>query len=254
MAARYGYDGSIAGLLTVIGLVLAEGAPPEQVSVGVPAQGGLFDEVRRVATDEEAAAGAWEGLTRLLAPAELGQVRLALLADRPGWELLICRYCLLVQERGRGSGSMLAHPDVAPLRRLARQVAREAHRWLGFVRFRQLRDGCYYAAVAPEHRILPLVADHFADRFRDQQWVIHDVRRGEGLLHDAGRRQWRLLPLELTGDPEETREEERFRALWRRYFATLAIEERRNSKLQQSKVPLKVRPWLTEFGGTDNGG
>jgi hypothetical protein len=55
--------------------------------------------------------------------------------------------------------------------------------------------------------------------------------------------------METTAEPEPTPAEERFQALWRQYFATLAIEARTNLKQQQGKVPLKVRPWLVEFGG-----
>lgn len=50
------------------------------------------------------------------------------------------------------------------------------------------------------------------------------------------------------GRPEMTPQEEQFQQLWRNYFQTLAIPERKNLKLQQGKVPLKARGFLTEFG------
>ena len=56
-----------------------------------------------------------------------------------------------------------------------------------------------------------------------------------------------LLPMGAHAAPELTPTEERFQRLWREYFATLAIAARENRRLQQSKVPLKVRPWLVEF-------
>jgi probable DNA metabolism protein len=144
-------------------------------------------------------------------------------------------------------GGMLTHPSVAPLWKLSQQVGREAHRYLGFVRFQEVDGGFYYAAIAPDHRILPLIAAHFAARFSDQQWVIHDRKRGEGIVYDPLRREWLLLPMDVHTEPAVTPAEEQFQELWRSYFATLAIAERRNLRLQQSKVPLKVRPWLVEF-------
>ena len=141
----------------------------------------------------------------------------------------------------------LSHPDVAPLWKLSQQVGREAHRYLGFVRFQEVTDGFYYAAIAPDHRILPLIATHFAARFSDQQWVIHDTRHGEGLFYDREQRQCLLLPMETHAAPELTPTEERFQRLWREYFTTLTIVARENRKLQLGKVPLKVRPWLVEF-------
>jgi hypothetical protein len=50
--------------------------------------------------------------------------------------------------------------------------------------------------------------------------------------------------MEVTPEPELTLVEEKFQAMWRSYFSTLAIVERKNLRLQQSKVP---RPWLVEF-------
>lgn len=248
MGGHYCYDGTFAGLLCVLARLVPRGQVPETIGTEPPPQQGLFAAVTTVATDEEEAARFWEELAHRLPASGLRQLRLAFLADRPGRELLICRFLQLAWQEGRRTNSLLAHPDVAPLWQLAQQVGREAHRYLGFVRFREVTDGFYFAAIAPDHRILPLIATHFADRFRDQQWVIHDERHGEGLLFDPKERQWRLLPMERHHEPETTRAEEAFQALWQRYFAVLAIKERENPQLQQGKVPLKVRPWLVEFG------
>ena len=245
------YDGTLAGLLTVLARLVPLQIVPEAIGVEAPTQEGLFSGVTRVETDEELAARFWEELAERLPPSGLRQVRLVFLADRPGRELLICRSCLLGWQEGKRVGGMLAHPQVAPLWRLAQQVGREAHRYLGFVRFREVAGGFYYASIAPDHRVLPLIAPHFAARFRDQQWVIHDERHGEGIVHDRQRSRWLLLPMEAHAEPELTRSEEQFQALWRSYFAALAIAERENLRLQQGKVPLKVRPWLVEFTGEE---
>jgi probable DNA metabolism protein len=247
MGGIYCYDGTLAGLLTVLARLVPRQIVPEAIGVEPPPQQGLFAGVTRIETDEELAATFWAELAGRLPPSGVRQVRLAFLADRPGRELMICRYCLLAWQEGKRAGGLLAHPQVAPLWRLAQQVGREAHRYLGFVRFREVGGGFYYATIAPDHRVLPLIAGHFADRFRDQRWVIHDERHGEGLVFEPQQRQWLLLPLAADAEPQLTAAEERFQALWRRYFAALAIAERENRRLQQGKVPLKVRPWLVEF-------
>jgi probable DNA metabolism protein len=164
-----------------------------------------------------------------------------------GRELIICRYLLLAWQEGRKIGGMLAHPHVTPLWKLSRQVAGEAQRYKGFVRFQETAGGFYYCAISPGHRILSLIAPHFNARFSDQHWVIHDAAHGEGIIHDRLRRQWLSLPMEVNGEPDLTPAEVRFQALWQCYFTTLAIAERENLRLQQSRVPLKVRPWLVEF-------
>jgi probable DNA metabolism protein len=247
MGGIYCYDGTFAGLLTALAHLLPRQILPETICVEPPQQQGLFAEITDIATDEDGAEEFRDELTRKLPTSGIHQMRLAFLSDRPERELLICRYCLLAWQTGKKIGGMLTHPDVAPLWKLAQLVGREAHRFLGFVRFQEVTGGFYYAAISPDHRILPIIASHFAARFSDQDWVIHDIRHGEGILFDRGQRQWLLLPMETHAKPDVTPAEEQFQALWREYFATLAITERKNTKLQQSKVPLKVRPWLMEF-------
>ena len=247
MADSYRYDGTFAGLLTLLAHCLPRQILPEAIGIDPPQQQGLFDAIITITTGEECAADFWAELQRRLPTVGCRHLQTVYLADHPQREMLIYRYCLLAWQQGKRAVDQLAHPDVASLWKLSQQVGREAHRYLGFVRFQEVTGGFYYAAIAPDHRILPLIAAHFTARFSDQQWVIHDTRHDEGLLSNQQRRQWLLLPMGAHAAPELTPTEERFQRLWREYFATLAIAARENRRLQQSKVPLKVRPWLVEF-------
>jgi len=161
--------------------------------------------------------------------------------------MLLHRYLRLGWREGRRLDSLLSHESVLPVHRLARRVRHEAHRMKGFVRFREVREGFYYAALEPDYRVISLMAPHFADRFFDQHWLIHDVRKNRGIVHEARRNGWEEVALELTGAPVMSEREEWFQSLWRRYFDRLAIAERYNPRLQQSKVPLKYRRYLVEF-------
>lgn len=246
MGGVYRYDGTFAGLLTLLARLVPKRILPDAIGTEPQQQQNLFCEVT-IETDDRLVEEFCAELTRRITPSCHNRIRHVFLADRPERELLICRYCLLAWEVGRMAGGMLAHPHVAPLWKLGQQVGREAHRYLGFVRFQEVAGGFYYAAISPGHRILSLIAPHFAARFSDQQWVIHDRNHGEGIVYDRQRREWLLLPMKSSGEPDLTPAEERFQELWRSYFTTLAIAERENLRLQQSKVPLKVRPWLVEF-------
>ncbi len=248
MSGCYCYDGTLAGLLTLYARLVPERVVVERISAFPLDQQSLFSSETWIATDQAVAETFWQRLTQRLSENSLKLLRRCLLADHPQQELLIYQYLLLEAEQGRRIDGMLAHPAVAPVWKLSQQVAREAHRYLGFVRFQQLQDGQYYAAIKPDHRILLLIGAHFARRFSDQQWVIHDQRHGEGILYTAEKQEWLLLPMEVTAQPDATPEEVQFQELWRSYFTALAIPERRNLKLQQGKVPLKVRGCLTEFG------
>jgi probable DNA metabolism protein len=253
MGGVYRYDGTFSGLLTLLARLMPERILPDTICVEPPPQQGLFAGVTTIDTDQAVAGELWDELTKRLAPSGLSHIRRAFLAGESGRELMICRYLLLAWQVGRNIGAMLAHPHVAPLWKLSQQVAGEAHRYKGFVRFQETGGGFYYSAISPGHRILSLIAPHFSARLSDQHWVIHDAAHGEGIVHDRLRRQWLILPMEVNGEPDLTPSEEHFQALWRRYFTTLAIAGRENLRLQQSRVPLKVRPWLVEFAQEGEG-
>jgi probable DNA metabolism protein len=172
--------------------------------------------------------------------------RYAFHSQRSGIELLVWRYFRLGLVKGRGLCGMLANEPVYSVNRFARHVSHEAHKFKGFVRFREVTAGFLYASIEPEADILPLIAPHFTERVGDRHWMIHDLRRNQAAVFDMC--SWRLIrDVELTAEPGITAAEHDYAALWQRYFQHHAIAERHNPKLQQKHVPLRVRKHLTEF-------
>ncbi len=243
----YRYDGTFEGFLCVLAEALAAGYEPAEITRRPPVQGGLFDTTVEVVTDGERAAEQLSAIARTVSPYAAHIAHRAFLSDAPGAELAVWHYLALGREVGERLDGMLAHPRVAPVHRLARRVGYEAHRLKGFVRFREVAERFWYAAIEPDHDVAALLAPHFAERLRDQHWIIHDLRRGRGIAYDADRRQWVEVEMEQCSTPEITGEEERYQALWRRYFAETAIAARHNPRLQGNKVPRRYRPQLTEF-------
>ncbi len=241
------YDGTFAGFLTSVSLARERGFTPGGIIDMEPEQQGLFAAVEGVATDRDKAEELYLLIRRTLPAGAVQTLRYAFHSCEPGRETLLFRYLELGLATGSQFGAMLAHEAVIPVWKLARAVGREAHRYKGLVRFQQLEGGAWYAAIEPDHRILPLIAPHFAARFADQRWIIHDPRRGEAVAFDPLHQKWAETPLEVTGTLPCTAGEEFFRDLWQRYFDRLAISERRNPKLQRQNLPLKHRRHLPEF-------
>ena len=141
---------------------------------------------------------------------------------------------------------MLADRDVATVDKLGRGVAHEAHKYKGFIRFRELKQGFLYACIEPQADILVFLAPHFVQRIGDRPWMIHDMQRAQAAIYDL--KQWRLLQgVESSSTPEYTQIEEECTELWQHYFKRMAIKERYNPKLQQQHVPLRSRKYLVEF-------
>jgi probable DNA metabolism protein len=132
---------------------------------------------------------------------------------------------------------------------LAKKTWNEAHRFMGFVRFTELAGGILYADIKPENDVLPLIAPHFANRYPEENWVIYDERRDRFAIHRAGKGWMVLEDMKIA---EEVRsqlsmEEDDYRAMWKAFTKSIAIEARKNEQLQKQLLPLKFRDKMSEF-------
>jgi len=244
----YRFDGSFAGFLCAVAACLDAGErQAEFVRDGEEQAVGLFaGEIRQVATLRECALAFRQCFVERVSAEAFATVRYAFHSQKPGIELLLWRYISMGLELGGRLCGMLAEEPVHAVNRIARQVSHEAHKYKGFVRFRDLEAGFLYAQIEPQADILSLIAPHFVARVGDRPWMIYDLRRRQAALYDLN--SWRLVrDLELTAEPTLSAGEHDYAALWQRYFQRHAIQERHNPRLQQKHVPLRYRKHLTEF-------
>ncbi|OGU16712.1 MAG: hypothetical protein A2076_06755 [Geobacteraceae bacterium GWC2_53_11] len=246
--AVYCYDGSFEGFLCAVADSLESGDRQHEFARDGDVQAaGLFaGEVREVVTVRESAVAFRKRFVDAVSQEAFATARYAFHSQKPGIELLVWRYLTLGLQTGRRLCLMLAEEPVHSVNRIARQVSHEAHKFKGFVRFREVEAGFLYAQIEPEADILPFIAPHFVGRVGDRPWMIHDLQRNQAALYDLT--SWRLVrDVELTAEPALTATEHDYAALWQRYFQRHAIPERHNPKLQLKHVPLRYRKHLTEF-------
>lgn len=248
MTARYAYDSGFEGFIcAVVAGLEGGGRHPEFARDAGDAGAGLFSgEVCQVETVRQVALAFRSSFVARVSQKAFATARYAFHSGKPGIELLLWRYLLLGLEQGPRLAGMLTVEPVHSLNRIARHVSHEAHKFKGFVRFREVPEGFLYASIEPEADVLPLIAPHFVGRVGDRPWMIHDLRRRQAAVFDL--RSWRLVGgIELTAEPGCTAAEHEYAALWRRYFQHHAITGRHNPALQQKHVPLRYRKHLTEF-------
>ncbi len=247
----YTYDGTFQGLLSVVYERFRR--KEYRGSIGRRDEGILFqgeyietDLVRseRVLNKLEATAG--RGVVRKLF--------MAFLSEKTGIEDDIFRYiCSLIKRGGSIEGIYLR--SVETIDRAAMRASHESHKFKGFVRFRRIVDDTYYAIINPDCNVLPLIGDHFAGRFSDQDFVIHDVRREMALIYSSKNKSTEIS--RLTGVSEELLtyaegsellhgEEEGYMDLWRTFFDSVSIEGRENPRCQRNFMPKKYWRDLVE--------
>lgn len=137
-------------------------------------------------------------------------------------------------------------PEVIIFNELRGKVTGEIHKMTGFLRFMESAEGAFYAPYAPDHDITELLMPHFAERFRAEKFVIHDVRRKIAGIYDG--RNWIMT---YAGEAEIylSEYEKVFETLWKKYYMAVNIKERPHEKQMKNYMPVKYWKFLTEKSG-----
>lgn len=143
----------------------------------------------------------------------------------------------------------LSHPKVERVFELSRMVANEAHFFVEFLRFRELENGILFSEITPKSQVLTCIADHFANRFPLENWMIYDKTHQTYLVHESRKHWIQVLgeDLNLEAINHVSRAEQEYASLWKAFCRTIAIEERKNLKLQRNNLPLHFRRDMLEF-------
>ena len=133
----------------------------------------------------------------------------------------------------------LAEPCISCIFELCRQTNNEAHYMIEFLRFAELENGVLFSMIHPKNNVLPIVAEHFTDRFPLENFLLYDAVHQIAAVHKAQKRYMIVDANELNLDiiKRYSQEEQEYRRLWTAFFDTIAIDERINPKLQSQNIP-----------------
>ncbi len=207
-----------------------------QMKVGCP-----YNEVK---SDPVKSQTVYQAMQNKLSPQTQHDIFYAFLGKHPSMETDLLRFICLAFKMGARIDHLYSHPLVLPIRQLVHKVTWEKHHFLGLLRFSDT-GSFLYAAYQPDHNITGTLADFFADRFRQERFIIHDTRRHVAALYQND--NWFLRDLDSIGFLHYSDSEELYRVLWQNYFATTAIESRTNPRLQRQFMPQRYWKHLTEM-------
>jgi len=253
----YVFDNTLDGLLTAV----FDSFFRKQQDVTLLAEGEqlpLFaDEPHRVVTDGEKAERVWKGLEKKLSKDGLHMITVCWLSEERALNQPLFNFiCKVFRLKVKGLEHNASDPDVLEVRNTCRRVLHEQLRMKQFIRFQKAKDGTYLAVVSPDHNVLPIIIDHFQDRFNDQPWLIYDAKRHYGFYYD-GKTVIRItfenettVPFNLDNGKlnEEvlSNDDQLLQDLWRTYFKAICIKERMNPRKQLSDMPRRYWKYMTE--------
>lgn len=240
----YVYDGSFEGLLTAIFYSYKDKDPINFVSS--PYTPNLLDDYTPIVAEEDKFNRVYKSIEEKLSPNTLKNIYYLYLSEIEGSQKLIYDYLKLCFKHSDSINLAKNNDIIALVDKYSRRVSLEAHRYLGFVRFREITSGVFYASITPDHNILPLIMNNFVRRFSDQYFMIHDINRNITIIYDLNDAYLKELPSDFNEKLSQTYTMyDDFEELFKTYYQSTTISERLNPRQQRSYMP--KRYWKNIF-------
>lgn len=251
----FSFDNTFEGMLTLVFECYSRKQFPDEILSGEGSQNVLFGSTVEIATDDRKAERVWKGIISRSSEVNAHRIYRVFLAGLPDTPMLLVKYIRLVIDSTKHEETNFSLPLVVEINKLHQKVCREAHRIHMFTRFQKTLEGSYYASFAPIYDVLPLCIPHFRDRFADQLWIIYDLKRNYGFLYDL-RTVSRVVFNDLKVNSQNgqlhgsllAEDEKLFQKLWKQYFKSICIQERKNDKLHRQHLPKRFWKFLPEKG------
>lgn len=168
------------------------------------------------------------------------------LSDADNKELILYYFILNAIKYRQNITRMRNLKCVSEVLKIAQYVVHESHKMKGFLRFRELENKVLYAEMEPSNDILFLISPHFQKRLQNEYWIIKDVRRGIYSLYNK-KNIFYVSEKEFTLHTKLLSEEEKnIENLWKLFYKTIGIKERKNERCRMHFMPKKYWKYITE--------
>lgn len=230
---NYYYDGSFDGLLTVIYMayndresnMLRVNAKAEQLILAL-------DDIH-IITDFSKARRVKKSICDKLSYNFLNSIRTCFLSYDKNKDTVIIHTVYKALKYGEEILNSL-DDHAFYMNKLVKQVLNERHRYLGLLRFKEMKDGIMFSTIEPKNNVLPILISHFKNRMKREKIAIFDKGRKMIVYYDGKKAEiFFVESLEIEWSDEEIEYSE----LWKTFHKSISIKERENKKLQQSNLP-----------------
>lgn len=210
----------------------------------------LFCTYRHIESDQEKAKKVIRSIQNKISSKAYRMIYRAAMSDQMDKLDTIYRFIAAGFHYGAPVIDFLQEPVIMRMMELNRKVGNEAHYYTEFIRFSDMDNHVLISHIEPKSNVLTLVAPHFADRMPSENWMIIDDTRMTAIIHPCDEDYYltSLTNEELNRLSKET--DDPFVDLWKTFFDTIGIKERKNPRCQRNMLPLWYRKHMTEFTRT----
>lgn len=208
----------------------------------------LFDDYEHVDADSVKAAKVADSINIKISPAFYHAMAITSMAYESDALDNIYHMLILGFAYGPSVMDMYKYKDVARNHEICGRVDREANRFQESIRFHQAGN-VYVAHIEPKSRVAEYLGPIFQNRMPSENFVIVDDIHLDAVFHAANEPFYmkKLTKDELSQLIETENLNDGFTDLWKIFFDSIAIEERKNPKCQMNHSPLWARKHIIEF-------
>lgn len=230
---NYYYDGSFDGLLTVIFIAYKDRKNNELRIIVKTGQLLLGLDDINVITNFSKARRVEKAICDKLSQNFLNNIQTCFLSCDKNKDIVIVHTVYKALKQGEEILNSLDE-HAFYMNKLVKQVLNERHRYLGVLRFKEVKDGTMFSTIEPKNNVLPILLSHFINRMKREKFTIYDKKRKIIAYYDTKKVEiFFVKSLEIEWSDEEIEYSE----LWKTFHKNISIKERENKKLQQSNLP-----------------
>lgn len=237
------YDGSFEEFLCLVYDVYYKKIAPTSILRVLP-QTLILEEIYQCKFNEEHALKVYKALKEKFTKDNFQTIFNIFMCDTTEFEIWLLEFIIL-GFKNQSELQDINNSSIFALQNLQIELFRNVHKMTGFLRFEELDDDSLYARVESKFNLVYFLGQHFSKRFNNQVYYIHDIKRSLVFVYSKEFKGIReVADFEL---PALSDNEQKFKKLWKTFFDSVAIESRKNEKLQKSLTPLIYRTYMSEF-------
>jgi probable DNA metabolism protein len=237
------YDGTFECYLNLVYEVYYKKLSPTEIIRELP-QMLIMEEIYEISYKEDEALKVLEALKKKFTKPNFETILNTFMCESTAFELDLLHY-IISGFKDQRELQNINNKHIFAIHYLQKELFHNYHKMSGFLRFEELEDGSLYAKIESRFNLVYLLGNFFSKRFNNQSYIIHDIPRKLAFIHTPEFKGVKSVAAFET--PTLSANEEKFSELWRTFFASVAIETRKNPKLQRQLVPLIYRTYMSEF-------
>lgn len=233
------YDGTFEGFLTVIFTQYKEifkikiESEKDQIS---------FLDQKYIKTNFEKAKRVEDSIKKNISKEFYYDIKIAFKSDYKNKDTIIARLIKLSFLKGEKIIKS-TNKYAVTFNKMVKNYSREAHAFMGLLRFKEIQEGFLFAKYESHNDILEDLSRHFLQRMPKEKFVIYDKNKNKAFVSIYG--NFEVVEI-LNLDIKESKKEEFFQNLWIGFYDAIAIKERKNKKLMIENMPKKYWKYLPE--------